>query len=310
VDYLVLDGWFWRMGHHEVPFTEIREHIRDLQPECLLTDHTHLQAIYHVDIPYFEGPFGAFPPEGNTMPSSLGHCSVKGNGWFWSPETPTGLKQGESAESIVAKLDTLENRYCNFMLNCMPNRDGLLDPLYMDLLAEIGRQWKPDTGRPTLPVQEKSPVYAVPAENATATSGNAADLIDAKQVGSTHFHWSSDSSMPQQIVLDLGAVYDGIDALMIVPNHRCKPTPESALKEGNITKLQVSMSADNIAYELVAAKTYPADAKPRNIRFDATTTRYVKIDILEAYGSSAVVAEIAVGGSDAIPTRATTTVEK
>jgi len=42
VDYFVLDGWFWRMGHKEIAFTEIRNLIRKLQPNCLITDHTHL----------------------------------------------------------------------------------------------------------------------------------------------------------------------------------------------------------------------------------------------------------------------------
>ena len=129
IDYFVIDGWFWRIGHRQVPYNEIRQLIRDLQPNCLITDHTHLQAPYHVDIPYFEGPFGAFPTENNTMASALGHCSVKGNGWFWSSETPHGLRKDESVETIVEKLKSLESRYCTFMLNCMPNRDGLLDTL-------------------------------------------------------------------------------------------------------------------------------------------------------------------------------------
>lgn len=79
IDYFVVDGWFWNMGHKEVPFHEIRALISDLQPECLLTDHTHLHAPFHVDIPYYEGPFGAFPAEGNVMPSALGHCSIRGS---------------------------------------------------------------------------------------------------------------------------------------------------------------------------------------------------------------------------------------
>ena len=69
-----MDGWFWRMGHKEVPYNEIRSLIRKLQPDCLITDHTHMQAPYHMDIPYFEGPFGAYPSTDNTMASALGHC--------------------------------------------------------------------------------------------------------------------------------------------------------------------------------------------------------------------------------------------
>ncbi|TWT75766.1 Alpha-L-fucosidase [Planctomycetes bacterium CA13] len=301
IDYFVIDGWFWKMGHHEVPFTEIREFIRELQPECLVTDHTHLQAVYHVDIPYFEGPFGAFPAAGNAMPSALGHCSVKGNGWFWGPETPQGLKPGENAQSIVTKLKTLESRYCNFMLNCMPNRDGLLDPLYIDLLAEIGTLWKPDLDRPPLPAQNPLPVYSIPIENVAASSGDPEALIDACQHGTEHVHWISDGNMPQTITLDLGTVYKGVDAVTIVPNHRCKPSPESALEEGNVTKLNVFAGVDKAAMTLVAARSYTPDAKPRHVTFVAQPTRYIKLEILESHGSNTIIAELAVGGSKQKP---------
>lgn len=301
VEYFVLDGWFWSMGHHEVPYTEIREYIRQLQPQCLVTDHTHLQAVYHVDIPYFEGPFGAFPPVDNTMPSALGHCSVKGNGWFWSPKTPNGLHSDENAHTIAAKLKTLESRYCNFLLNCMPNRDGLLDPLYIDLLAEIGTLWKPDPHRPPLPAQEPLPVYTVPIEEVKASSGDPEALIDACQHGSRYVHWISDVNMPQTITLDLGAVYEGVDALTIVPNHRCKPRPESALTEGNITRLKVFAGTDKAPLLLVAEKDYAADAKPRNISFSKQPTRYLRIEIGAAHGPSAIIAELAVGGANQRP---------
>lgn len=305
VDYLVIDGWYWRMGHHEVPFTEIREYIRSLQPDCLLTDHTHLQAVYHVDIPYFEGPFGAFPEADNTMPSALGHCSVRGNGWFWSPDSPEGLKSNENADTIVDKLEKLEARYCNFLLNCMPNRDGLLDPLYIDLLAEIGNKWTADTKRPPLPRQPVTPAYTIPIETVTATSGEADYLIDAKQDGVTHFHWESSEEMPQEIVLDLGAIHEGVDALVIVPNHRCKPTPETALKDGNILNLEVSVSVDNTNYQLLGSERYAADAKPRHIRLSGQPTQYIKLNILEAHGPAAIIAEVAVGGAESMPRKDT-----
>ncbi|MFC1763779.1 alpha-L-fucosidase [Planctomycetota bacterium] len=301
IDTFVIDGWFWRMGHHEVPYTEIREFIRQLQPDCLVTDHTHLQAVYHLDIPYYEGPFGAFPPEGNTMPSALGHCSMKGNGWFWSPATPQGLYPGESAESIVAKLETLESRYCNFILNCMPNREGLLDPLTVNLLAKIGQLWKPNVNRPPLPPQGRLPVYTVPIANVTASSGNPMSLIDACQHGSHYAHWTSEANMPQEIVLDLGTVYEGIDSLSIVPNHRCKPRPETALTEGSITKLNVSVSDDKTTFKLVAMESYVADAKPHHIAFESSPIRFIKIEILETHGPQAIIAELAVGGADRMP---------
>jgi len=301
IDYLVVDGWYWRMGHHEVPYVEIREFIRELQPDCLITDHTHLQAVYHVDIPYFEGPFGAFPEEGNTMPSALGHCSLKGNGWFWSEATPNGMKKGDGLDLIVDKLEMLEDRYCNFMLNCMPNRDGLLDPIYIDLLQQVGERWTPDESRPSLPPQDPVPFYTTPIHSVTASSGESAYLYDAKQDRTDHFHWFSDEGQTQEIVIDLGNVYEGVDALAIVPNHRCKPAPEAALSDGNVLRLEVSSSADGTSYGAATSISFAENAKPRSITLSGTPMRYIKLNLKERIGEAYVIAELAVGGVKEMP---------
>ncbi|TGV00970.1 alpha-L-fucosidase [Flavivirga rizhaonensis] len=298
VDYFVMDGWYWRMGHKEVPYHEIRALIRELQPECLITDHTHLQAPFHMDIPYFEGPFGAYPAEDNTMASALGHCSVKGNGWFWSEKTPDGLIKGDGVETILNKLNDCENRYCNFMLNCMPNRDGLLDPIYTNMLTEIGKQWKPNLSRPTLPNQGPQIITTAPIQSVTASSGESENLYDARQVGTNHFHWESDKSFPQTIVMDLGEVVENIDVLTIVPNHRCKPAPEAALAEGNITYAKVYASKDNVNFKEIASEKWEANSKYRLLALPKTDLRYLKLEILEANGEQAIIAELELGQSE------------
>jgi len=298
VDYFVIDGWFWRMGHHEVPYHEIRALIRELQPECLITDHTHLQAPYHMDIPYFEGPFGAFPAEGNTMASSLGHCSIKGNGWFWSEATPNGLKENDGVGVIVDKLTKCESRYCNFMLNCMPNRDGLLDSLYIAMLAEIGQKWSVDENRPLLPDQDPQIWETIPIKNVTASSGNAEFLTDATKIpGANYYDWEADQSFPQTILIDLGQIHRDVDVLLIVPKHRCKPSPERALEEGNILKCRLLKSSDNVTFKRIAEETWEQNNKYRTIGFEKTDIRYLKLEILEAVGGSAIIAELEVGKS-------------
>lgn len=298
IDYFVMDGWYWKIGHKDVPYHEIRVLIRKLQPNCLITDHTHLQAPYHMEIPYFEGPFGAFPPEGNTMASALGHCSLKGNGWFWSEVTPDGMKEDDGLEVILDKLNTCESRYCNFMLNCMPNRDGLLDPIYINLLREIGKKWQPDASRPKLPKQPTQIIESIPIQSVAATSGNAEFLYDARQVGTEHFHWESGEGYPQTINIDLGNVTDGLDTFVIVNNHRCKPAPEAALSEGNLTNAKLSLSKDGINYQEVASLQWAPNAKYKTIEFEKSSSRYLKLEILEANGKNAIIAELEVGRSD------------
>ncbi|WP_075590962.1 alpha-L-fucosidase [Labilibacter marinus] len=303
IKYLVFDGWFWRFGHNKVPFNEIRDHVRKLQPDCLITDHTHMQSTFHVDIPYFEGPFGAFPKETNSMASALGHCSVKGNGWFWSDKTPHGLIKGESAATISNKLKMLESRYCNFLLNCMPNRDGLLDTLYIDLLEEIGTSWSPNSSRPILPQQVPPVIYEVRPVAAIATSGEAEHAFDASKIaGKNYYDWLPTNDGIQSITFDLGKVYNGIELMQITQNHRCKPAPETSLIDGNIKHCKLYGSTNGDSFKLISEEKWKADGDMKSIEFNSSNIRYLKLEILDYEGKNAIVNEIIIGAHSEIPT--------
>ncbi|WP_297086553.1 alpha-L-fucosidase [uncultured Draconibacterium sp.] len=298
VEYFVMDSWNWSIGHKDIPYKEIRDLIRELQPNCLITDHTHLQAPYHMEIPYFEGPFGAFPPEGNIMASALGHCSVKGNGWFWSEATPNGMKENDGVDVVLDKLIKCESRYCNFMLNCMPNRDGLLDDIYINMLAEIGGKWKADATRPTLPDQGPQIWETIPIKNATASSGNADNLFDERKAqGGNYNDWEADSGLPQTIIIDLGSVQQNVDVLTIVNKHICKPGPERALEEGNVLKYQLSGSADYQYFENAVIQNEIRSAGYTDIGFSPANWRYLRLEIVEAKGNTVVINELEVGKS-------------
>jgi hypothetical protein len=66
IPILVIDGWSWKTGHNKVAYQAIRELVKSLQPNCLITDHTHLVDPWEVDIVNFEEPAGAFAPANNT----------------------------------------------------------------------------------------------------------------------------------------------------------------------------------------------------------------------------------------------------
>ena len=296
IKYLVFDGWFWRFGHKEVAFDEIRKLVRELQPNCLITDHTHMQSTFHVDIPYFEGPFGAFPPEDNTMASALGHCSVEGNGWFWSEATPRGLKKNESAESIVDRLKKLENRYCNFMLNCMPNRDGLLDSLYIDLLKEIGNSWEPDLSRPLLPIQQKPIIYEATPVSAFSKNGIANHTFDASKIaGKNYYELVRGKEKPQELKFDFGVEVDEFELISITPFHRCKPFPEASLLDGNITNCVVYRSIDGENFKKVEELRWRADGKMKMVDTKPFSARYIKLEVLDFNGERPIINEMAFG---------------
>lgn len=298
VDFLFFDGWYWHNGHREVNFSEIREFIRTLQPDCLVADNTHLQGYFHNDYVMFEGPFGAYPPEDNTMASAICDKIVGGNGWFWSEKSPDA--RCIKPQEVGKKISDLESRYCSFMLATLPNPQGLLDENQLTCLKEIGEAWTPNTNRKPLPRQPKWTIYSLDPVSVETTSGDGNHAVDGIMYKREYTHWTPDEAFPQSITLDLGARYSGLEVLTCVPLH--KMNPERSLKEGNVTKYALYLSYDNKRFKKVAQGNWKADAKTHSVTFPTTTARYVKFEILEANGAASI-AELAVGAFSAKPKR-------
>ena len=145
IPLLVFDGWGWRMGHRAVPYDEIRALVKSLQPGCLLLDNAHIMSPWESDLAGVEeAQGGAFIPEGNTFPGlQMQKINASGgNDWFWAPNI--GRLMTETA-IVDAHLKVLEPRWTNFLLNCPPNRDGLLDDAIVARLAEVGASLTPTT---------------------------------------------------------------------------------------------------------------------------------------------------------------------
>jgi alpha-L-fucosidase len=73
---LIIDGWnaSWsRISYDEVPFAEIYEHVKSLQPNCVMSDYNQgsfpAPALYYTDIKQYEQHAGQTIPLGSTVPS-------------------------------------------------------------------------------------------------------------------------------------------------------------------------------------------------------------------------------------------------
>ena len=141
---LTFDGW----GNCGTKWTQadrdaIYSHIKSLQPDILVTDHyqlrrklPHAEVYQIVDFFHYEEPFGEWAPEGNTYASQQGPTIQ--SAWFWKLRHPQeGLMSVD--DIVVKRLKVLEGRRCNFLLNCAPNRDGLMDENVVRRLAEVGK---------------------------------------------------------------------------------------------------------------------------------------------------------------------------
>ena len=146
VDILITDGWdapWSRITYEEVPFHEIYEHIKSLQPNCLICDLNASQyppgGLYYSDVKAFEQNAGQKVPEGSDVPALS--CVTITDGWFWKQQDVTGhLKD---VTTVVSQwLEPLNRRHCNLILNAPPTREGRLSPNVVSRLEEIGRAWK------------------------------------------------------------------------------------------------------------------------------------------------------------------------
>lgn len=144
---LVLDGWdaeWSRISYEDISFREIYDHVKSLQPHCLISEHNAgkypATELFYTDIKHYEQNAGQMiSRETNKLPAQSG-IPINKN-WFWKenfPEAPV-----VSADVIVNKnLIPLNDAHCNFLLNVAPNRDGLIDGNAVEELKKVGEIWK------------------------------------------------------------------------------------------------------------------------------------------------------------------------
>ena len=291
IPLLVLDGWSWRMGHHAVPFQQIHDLVKGLQPDILIVDHNGLQSPVDEDLVMFEEPKGAFAPASNPWAAAQGNKinATGGNDWFWAPNIG-GLM---SVSSIVNDhLDVLGPRFTDFILNCPPNRQGLLDSSIVDLLAQVGQAFVPGPAA-VLPDQGIQNDHPYTPASATATSGTASYAIDGLNDYGSYTVWQSSAGLPQSITLDLGEVKPDVGFLGYLPPYQ--NATHGPVMTGTITSYAISVSTDGASFTQVSTGTWPANGQLQPAAFGPVPGRYVRLDALDAAGGVAGATEITVG---------------
>jgi alpha-L-fucosidase len=143
---LITDGWnapWSRITYEEVPFREIYDHIKSLQPGCLICDLNASQypsgGLYYSDIKAFEQNAGQKVPENSDVPALS--CVTLTDGWFWKQADANGRLK-PVGQVVSEWLEPLNRRHCNLILNAPPTREGRLAPNVVSRLEEIGKAWK------------------------------------------------------------------------------------------------------------------------------------------------------------------------
>jgi MYXO-CTERM domain-containing protein len=288
-----------------IPYQKIRALVRQLQPNTLIVDHNG-GVPFQVDAEYFEEPLGVKVPSGNITAGEQGQTIAKDKNWFWrSTQAAAGYL---SASDIAKEIKNVESNYTNFILDCPPNLQGLLEDPVVTALGQVPQYWTPDASRAPLPEQPAKIETPLTPVSAAATSGSAGLAIDGyndspKGVNNTQHSskgeslWTSTGALPQSVTLNLGKGYDNIDMLEYLPQRNTGTTA------GNVTSYKVYVSTDNVAFTQVASGTWPADPtyhglmSPERVQFPAQTAQYVRLEAIAVAGggTSAIIGELAVG---------------
>lgn len=292
IPLLVFDGWAWKVGHRQVPYDEIRALVKALQPNCLMLDNSHLMSPWENDLAGIEEAEGnVFVQADNTFPvvQMQKINSSGGNDWFWAPDLG-GLMTLEDV--VGTHLETTEPVWANFLLNCPPNRDGLLDDPIVALLGQVGAAWSPDPTRPPLPAQPPQIDVAYDPVDAYASSGVATSAADGTDDWFKYTVWESSGALPQSITIDLGELKPDVSVLDYLPRYVAQVGPSA---DGAITSYAIETSADGTTFTAAASGTWAPDGKMKAAAFTPVAARYVRLDAMAANGASAAATEISVG---------------
>ena len=194
---LVFDGWnagWSRIGYDQLPFRTLYDHIKSLQPNCLVMDHNAGQypgpVLYYTDIKEYEQHAGQKLPAGSLVPSQSG--TTLQSEWFWKTDYPTQALR--PARQIVDEwLIPFNEQHCNLILNVAPNRDGRFDSNAVMRLAEVGKLWS-NPGRAAkikASIQITAPNLAL-AQPAVASSSADTSGPDLANDDNFESNWTAD----------------------------------------------------------------------------------------------------------------------
>lgn len=237
INHLIIDGWdapWSRITYEEIPFHEIYALIKELQPNCLVSDLNASEypsgGLYYSDIKAYEQNAGQTVPEGSTLPAYS--CVTLTDGWFWQERDKDA--ELKSVHQVVNEwLLPLNRRHCNLILNAPPNREGRLSENIINRLDEIGKTWR----REEVSSRIESNVIITTSNLATGKVIHASsypDTVGPDQAndGSFSSTWYPDNSESTAwLEVDLGEEVDFNTLVLVEPVGRWRDYQQTRIQD-------------------------------------------------------------------------------
>lgn len=222
VTALMIDGWdapWSRLSYDEIPFAEIYDFCKGLQPECLVMDLNGAkyptEALFYSDLKTYEQGAGQKIQKDRSFLPSMA-CYPIQRTWFWKEDMPSTDTKSPAA-MVDDNLRPMNDACCTFILNVAPNRDGLFDDNAVRALHEIGRLWH-DDGRRREVAPTEAPITATNLAKHKHTFGSWSwDMLIHDMATDDDFSttWVSHSSVKAPwIQVELGNTHP-VDAVVI-----------------------------------------------------------------------------------------------
>lgn len=138
IPFLVIDGWGAPWGgpsYEKLPFAELNELVKSLQPDCLLMNIGCTNGVKDTDILFYENAAGQEVEKDFQGPGIS--CNKFTDAWFWRTTDPQA--ELRSTDWSVKKMEEYFPMNVNFMLNLSPNPAGRIDENLKERFAKIGK---------------------------------------------------------------------------------------------------------------------------------------------------------------------------
>lgn len=139
IPFLILDGWNAPWGgpsYEMLPFEELDDLVKSLQPDCLLMNIGWTEGIDGSDILFFENGAGQDVYSDFKGPGVL--CQKLTGTWFWRASDP--VTSPASASWALEKMHQYFTMNVNFVLNLSPNKEGRIDDNLAKEFEIIGKE--------------------------------------------------------------------------------------------------------------------------------------------------------------------------
>jgi alpha-L-fucosidase len=146
IDYINFDGWStWPStpNFDDVPYAEIYQTVKALQPNCLIISHTYEGNLAHADVPFADAAGRAYPYHPDYMRPTAASDTLQ-HDWWWDDNESYGTARRD-VKYILKQLHSYNSHNSVYILNVAPNLAGRITDDAVKRLAEVAAAWnKPD----------------------------------------------------------------------------------------------------------------------------------------------------------------------